>query len=338
MLFRPLEEKYQIKFPLKNTQKMKNRQIKFNGSDKMICNYFDNGYCRFKEECKFFHPNEICEFEKCDLQACIKRHPKSCKYFRRKKCKFNDACLFKHKDVENDTSSDNKDAKEAINLQNKLKHLEETIKNLRADNKQKDLDLTKKAKIIEKKDKDIKDLTEENLLLKGRVENVEKSKEEKSCQVCHNKFKTKLDLDCHIKDVHKLDLIRSKEFIARLQDISNNLVDEKKKHKQICKFSEKCPHEMSCNVDCFYLNTSYVESEAEETDDDDDNDSESDDDNVEITLDIQNKCSSCNFKSKSKSGLKMHEKSNHKEKCKSCEFKTTTKILLKQHAESIHMK
>ena len=58
-----------------------------------------------------------------------------------------------------------------------LKHIEETIKNLWAENKQKDHDPTKNAKIIEKKEKDIKDLIEENLLLKGRVENLEKSKE-----------------------------------------------------------------------------------------------------------------------------------------------------------------
>ena len=47
-----------------------------------------------------------------------------------------------------------------------------------------------------------------------------------------------------------------------------DFVEEKKKHKNICKVAGKCPHEMSCNRNCYFVDESYVESETEDSDDD----------------------------------------------------------------------
>ena len=47
-----------------------------------------------------------------------------------------------------------------------------------------------------------------------------------------------------------------------------NFVEEKKKHKNVCNVEGKCPHEMSCNINCYFLDKSYVESEPEDSDDD----------------------------------------------------------------------
>ena len=70
-----------------------------NNSDTIICNYYDNGYCRFKDKCKFHHFEDVCDKSKCDESCCLKRHPIPCKYFRLKKCKFGENCLFSHKKV-----------------------------------------------------------------------------------------------------------------------------------------------------------------------------------------------------------------------------------------------
>ena len=41
-------------------------------SDKMKCKHYNVGYCRFKEECKFFHPKEECETKGCKLKTVLK--------------------------------------------------------------------------------------------------------------------------------------------------------------------------------------------------------------------------------------------------------------------------
>ena len=114
------------------------RKIKINGSDKIICKHFDNGYCRFKEECRFLHLKENCESDQCDLNVCLKRHPKFCKYFRRKKCKFGDECLFKHKNglIMQRDKGDKMDE-----LKDKLKDMEKTLKNFMTENRKKDSEI-----------------------------------------------------------------------------------------------------------------------------------------------------------------------------------------------------
>ena len=128
-------------------------------------------------------------------------------------------------------------------------------------------------------------------------------------------------------------MIRSKEFLARLQGISNDLVEEKKKHKEICILSSKCPHEMACINDCYFTNTSFVQNETEDTDDEyDTEDDESN--NVDNGFNLQNdinKCRKCNFEAKSLSGLKTHEKTGHKINCELCDFRTITKLLLNKN-------
>ena len=72
---------------------IKNDKAKADISDKNVkevtnkdkkCKYFDKGYCKYKSECKFAHPDKICkdylEGRKCDLKTCKARHPKVCKW------------------------------------------------------------------------------------------------------------------------------------------------------------------------------------------------------------------------------------------------------------------
>ena len=53
---------------------------------KKKCKYFNKGHCKIKSDCKFSHPNEICQIylagEKCDQKSCNNRHPKVCKWLQ----------------------------------------------------------------------------------------------------------------------------------------------------------------------------------------------------------------------------------------------------------------
>jgi hypothetical protein len=64
------------------------------------CRYFDKGYCKYENKCRYFHPLEICkshlESPKCMVKGCRSRHPKSCKWFKKEVgCKRNN-CEFLH--------------------------------------------------------------------------------------------------------------------------------------------------------------------------------------------------------------------------------------------------
>ena len=98
--------------------------------------------------------------------------------------------------------------------------MEDIIKNLRTENAYNNVELDKRLKDIEKKDEEILDLKNENIMLKSKNVN-----SKHNCQVCENKFKSKIDLESHIKDDHIRYLEGSKEFLARLQDMSKSLVD-----------------------------------------------------------------------------------------------------------------
>ena len=49
------------------------------------CRYFNRGYCKYKENCKYSHASKICEeYLKdgiCVLDRCADRHPKHCRYW-----------------------------------------------------------------------------------------------------------------------------------------------------------------------------------------------------------------------------------------------------------------
>ena len=87
-------------------------------------------------------------------------------------------------------------------------------------------------------------LKDQSNLFKAKNKNLDSAKTavEIVCQVCRKICKTKKDLDSHIGKDHKIYsnpgkcsnckhnvfMIKRKEYIARLQGISNDLVNEKK--------------------------------------------------------------------------------------------------------------
>ena len=70
-----------------------------------FCRFNLNGYCRYRDQCKYQHAKETCENTKCDQKSCMKRHPRNCKYYSEfGYCKFGDYCAFRHSRSENDST------------------------------------------------------------------------------------------------------------------------------------------------------------------------------------------------------------------------------------------
>ena len=44
------------------------------------CYYYDQGFCKFKNDCKNFHPTKDCKFNCSIKSTCPKRHRKKCRY------------------------------------------------------------------------------------------------------------------------------------------------------------------------------------------------------------------------------------------------------------------
>ena len=307
------------------------RKIVINDSEKIICKYFDNGYCRHEEKCRFFHPRINCEFSQCVNPSCQNRHPKYCRYFKRNKCKFGENCHFKH----------------GRHVENKLKDLENAIEKMTKEMEIKDFDLKGKEKTIEEKNERIKVLenevkTNKSVINKQKLEikkqddkivNIEHELSVKEtvdkttqCKDCIESFATNMELREHIESEHN-------DTVFTLRIIARRLIEVKEKHKQICEFSSYCQHNQDCGVDCYYVNKEFIEDEY--------TDEESSDEDIESCDDVQendtsNECNLCSFTARKKAGLKMHMKVEHKVTCKQCNYKTTTKALLKIHANQMH--
>ena len=131
---------------------------------KVKCKYFNSGYCKYKEKCRFRHPAEECTIEKCSSKGCMKRHIKLCRY--KTDCKHNEICAYKHAKIN-----------EPFESTEKIRVLEKTVQEL----------LTFKNKSEAKLDS----LEKEVLLLKSKLTGeqhmvscsvVPKSKQMKRCK------------------------------------------------------------------------------------------------------------------------------------------------------------
>ena len=93
------------------------------------CKYFNSGYCKYQDKCRFLHPKEECD-QKCKLKNCMKRPTKPCRYGTN--CR-QEKCAYKHtKDINTKLNTD-----EIVSLRKTLKVLldyktnsEARIKNL----------------------------------------------------------------------------------------------------------------------------------------------------------------------------------------------------------------
>ena len=169
------------------------RIISFLGSDKVVCRYYDNGYCRFETKCRFVHPKENCNQKKCQNSRCEKRHPKPCRFYEKKKCRFDAECKFKHEINENDENAN----QEAQELKEKLRNSDDIIENLKKELAMKDFVIAAKDDNIKKNEGHIRILLFENKDLKKCIENQNQSEIGGiKCKNCEKMFKTEVDLYC----------------------------------------------------------------------------------------------------------------------------------------------
>ena len=92
-----------IKLKTENKKNKPREEVLKTGDEKKIdkkCRYFNAGYCKYKEKCRFTHPKEVCPNHlsgNCHEKDCKLRHPKPCKWFNGGTgCRRNESCDFLH--------------------------------------------------------------------------------------------------------------------------------------------------------------------------------------------------------------------------------------------------
>ena len=73
------------------------------------CRYYNRGYCKYKQKCKYSHPKEICKEyltrETCENIECCDRHPRVCKWIDSNEgCKRQKECDYLHVTIACDDS------------------------------------------------------------------------------------------------------------------------------------------------------------------------------------------------------------------------------------------
>ena len=136
------------------------------------CFHNDFGFCKFGDECRLEHSEQVCRETSCRRKYCSKRHPKACKnYFLKKHCRFGNICRYDHFfDCENCDNLLYIIKKETKDSEERLKKKDEAITRMAKEIK----NLEKEKVILERKGKVSKD---ENKKLQDEIR---QSGEEKS--------------------------------------------------------------------------------------------------------------------------------------------------------------
>ena len=86
---------------LKNSTKDEIKEDNIAKKAKRKCRYFNGGYCKYKQKCRYIHPKDICkeyiQNQKCEDKECLDRHPRECKWERSiGGCNRNEVCDYLH--------------------------------------------------------------------------------------------------------------------------------------------------------------------------------------------------------------------------------------------------
>ena len=158
----------------------------FSNKNLFQCYHNNRGYCSFRNKCRYQHYDQVCPSSVCRDQECRKRHPVICKF--KEHCKFDkkSICSFKHVVIfENDSANS-----EIKALEVEIENLKHEVDALKKDVKLKETKLSEEA--FQKVDMEklpveirgkaetnlievVKELFEENKLLKDTVKNMEKT-------------------------------------------------------------------------------------------------------------------------------------------------------------------
>ena len=92
----------QLKTCDKNTKSAEEMENKNKDKQKKLkkYKYYNMGYCKYNEKCRFIHPDKTCQNYlegKCDLGDCPGRHPRACKWYQGATgCRRNESCKYSH--------------------------------------------------------------------------------------------------------------------------------------------------------------------------------------------------------------------------------------------------
>ena len=204
-------------------------------SEKVLCAFYNVGFCKFKDLCPKFHPKEECLKFNCKRKGCFKRHKRWCRYgqecrrFRKDK-----NCAFKHSiNNSEDATSQISDMKNQMNVMcDKIKVLENLL-----EAKDKEIaSLSAKKKSIEE---ELKAKNSEILSLTDQLKSVVKTKqlEETSdeifedavevitlkCQNCIFKCVDEIKLEQHIQIEHKIKCSKCKFTFKNENRLDNHM-------------------------------------------------------------------------------------------------------------------
>ena len=59
-----------------------------------MCKYYNTGFCKFSDKCRYQHNDTICKKDICKNKKCHHRHPKVCRY--KDTCRRRSTCLNYH--------------------------------------------------------------------------------------------------------------------------------------------------------------------------------------------------------------------------------------------------
>ena len=172
-------------------------------SDSFKCYHFDNGHCKYKDNCHFRHFTTVCEIDNCPNKKCEARHPRKCSFYcQRGYCKFGTYCDFSHELIKVkvptfETEKNEKDDVKIIDLNQKIDSqakVLEIIKNSMESYQQQIENLKEEIEnltiIVDEKQKEIED-------------NTKFSEKLFECENCDKKYKTETGLNKHITAKHE---------------------------------------------------------------------------------------------------------------------------------------
>ena len=96
-----------------------------------ICQYYQTGFCKFRETCRKRHESKICQ-ENHDYKSCgcSLRHPKICRSYKREgTCRFKDDCAYAHKNDQDDPRNQSH-TQEIMNIQAEMIQMKDIIMQL----------------------------------------------------------------------------------------------------------------------------------------------------------------------------------------------------------------
>ena len=169
------------------------------------CKYYNSGFCKFRNNCYYFHSEIVCTETSCIDKKCYKRHPKLCRY--KDICRRRQTCLYRHEENED--------------------HKEKLIK-LEADNKaltDKLHEFTLKIEHTEKHNNEIEDLKNENSELKLKEATYKKDIEKLKTKIIFiNTYKIEIEqLKRELENAKEADILKETEHKKVLDDLKHKI-------------------------------------------------------------------------------------------------------------------